>query len=181
MNLFSNAANRCLHLTQASLPPYTSSQTNWDNTYKRGSERKLMYVYSIMIPNISKKAWLDLLFRYTIIFASPQPSLCRSSPRRIYLNVISSSLQWLVRYQLKRSSCGRETYPIQGHNMGHDDVMKWNHFPRYWPFVWEIHRSRWIPRTKATDAELWCFLWPVPEWFETPPCPLWRQCNGMAP
>ena len=23
----------------------------------------------------------------------------------------------------------------------HDDVIKWKHFPRYWPFVWEIHRS----------------------------------------
>ena len=23
----------------------------------------------------------------------------------------------------------------------HDDVMKWNHFPRNWPFVREIHRS----------------------------------------
>ena len=24
----------------------------------------------------------------------------------------------------------------------HDDVIKWKHFPRYWPFVWGIHR--WI-------------------------------------
>ena len=23
----------------------------------------------------------------------------------------------------------------------HDDVIKWEHFPRYWPFVWGIHRS----------------------------------------
>ena len=23
----------------------------------------------------------------------------------------------------------------------HDDVMKWKHFPHYWPFVWGIHRS----------------------------------------
>ena len=23
----------------------------------------------------------------------------------------------------------------------HDNVMKWKHFPRYWPFVWGIHRS----------------------------------------
>ena len=25
--------------------------------------------------------------------------------------------------------------------MFHDDVIKWKHFPRYWPFVWRIHRS----------------------------------------
>ena len=46
-------------------------------------------------------------------------------------------------------------------DMGQHDVIKWKHFPRYWPFVWGIHR--WIPRTKASDAELWCFLWSAPE------------------
>ena len=41
----------------------------------------------------------------------------------------------------------------------HDDVIKWKHFPRNWPFVRGIHRSR----TKASDAELWCFLWSASE------------------
>ena len=45
----------------------------------------------------------------------------------------------------------------------HDDVIKWKHFPRNWPFVRGIHRSRWIPRTKASEAELWCFLWSASE------------------
>ena len=45
----------------------------------------------------------------------------------------------------------------------HDDVIKWGHFPRYTPFVRGIRRSRWIPRTMASDAELWCFLWSEPE------------------
>ena len=45
----------------------------------------------------------------------------------------------------------------------HDDVIKWKHFPRNWPFVREIHRSRWILHTKASDAELWCFLWSASE------------------
>ena len=45
---------------------------------------------------------------------------------------------------------------------------------------------RWIPLTKASDAELWCFLWRPNKrlskqswvwWFETPSCSLWRQCN----
>ena len=42
----------------------------------------------------------------------------------------------------------------------HDDVIKWKHFPRYWLFVRGIHR---IPLTKASDAELWCFLLSAPE------------------
>ena len=45
----------------------------------------------------------------------------------------------------------------------HDDVIKWKHFPRYWPFVREFAGPRTIPHTKASDAELWCFLWSASE------------------
>ena len=45
----------------------------------------------------------------------------------------------------------------------HDDVIKWKHFPRYWPFVRGIHRHLWILLTKASDAELWCFPGSVPK------------------
>ena len=58
-------------------------------------------------------------------------------------------------------------------NPGHDFATSsfceiwWRHqmeaFSAYWPFVRGIHRSRWIPRTKASDAELWWFLWSAPE------------------
>ena len=36
----------------------------------------------------------------------------------------------------------------------HNDVIKWKHFPRYWPFV---------PPAKASDVEFWCFLWSAPQ------------------
>ena len=39
-----------------------------------------------------------------------------------------------------------------------DDVIKWKHFPRYWPFVRGIHRSRWIPRTKPVTQSLGVFF-----------------------
>ena len=56
------------------------------------------------------------------------------------------------------------------------------------PLCGEFTGPRWIPRTKANDAELWFFLdlrlnkrlskqswgW----WFETPSRPLWRHCNA---
>ena len=39
----------------------------------------------------------------------------------------------------------------------------WRHqiesFSRHWPFVREFTGHRWIPYTKVSDAELWCFLW----------------------
>ena len=41
----------------------------------------------------------------------------------------------------------------------HDDIIQWKHFPHYWPFI----RGMWIPRTKAIDAELACFVWYAPE------------------
>ena len=34
-----------------------------------------------------------------------------------------------------------QTYALAGTSMTHDDVIKWKHFPRYWPFVRGIHRS----------------------------------------
>ena len=30
------------------------------------------------------------------------------------------------------------------------------------PLCGEVTGHRWIPRTKASDAELWCFLWSAP-------------------
>ena len=55
------------------------------------------------------------------------------------------------------------------------------------PLCWEFTGPRWIPRTRASDAELWCFFdlrlnrrlskqswgW----WFETQSGSLWRHCS----
>ena len=53
----------------------------------------------------------------------------------------------------------------------------------------EFIGHRWIPLTKASDAELWSFLWlglykrlskqSRGWWFETPSCSLWRYCNDQ--
>ena len=74
----------------------------------------------------------------------------------------------------------------------HDDVIKWRHFPRYWPFVRGIHRSpvnsphkgQWrgafdvffdLRLNKRLSKQPWGW------WFETPTHPLWRHCNGSYP
>ena len=44
----------------------------------------------------------------------------------------------------------------------HDDVIKWKHFPRTGPLCRVFPGHHWIPLTKASDAELWCFLWSAP-------------------
>ena len=43
------------------------------------------------------------------------------------------------------------------------DVIKREHFPRYWPLVWGIHRSPVNSTHKTSDTKLWCFLWSLPE------------------
>ena len=53
--------------------------------------------------------------------------------------------------------------------------------------IFRVIGPRWIPHTKASDAELWCFFDLHPNkrlskrwwgwWFETPSCPLCLYCN----
>ena len=45
----------------------------------------------------------------------------------------------------------------------HDDVIKLKHFRVTGHSCGEFIGRRWIPRTKASDAELWCFLWSASE------------------
>ena len=68
----------------------------------------------------------------------------------------------------------------------HDDVIKWKHFPRYWPFVRGIHRSPVnSPHKGKWRGTLNCVFFDLRQnirlskwrgwWFETPSRPLWRH------
>ena len=63
--------------------------------------------------------------------------------------------KWLVLSRMIISDYGEWS-------LSHDDVIKWKHFPCYWPFVL-VTVHRWIPLTNASDAEVWCFPWSAPE------------------
>ena len=52
----------------------------------------------------------------------------------------------------------------------HDDVIKWKHFSRNWPFVRGIHRGL----NKRLSKQSWGW------WFETLSRPLLRHCNAEA-
>ena len=63
----------------------------------------------------------------------------------------------------------------------HDDVIKWEHFPRYWPFVRGIHWWAVNPRSffnlclnKRLSKQSWGW------WLQTPSRSLWRHCNGLG-
>ena len=69
----------------------------------------------------------------------------------------------------------------------HDDVDKWRHFPRYWPFERGIHRSPVNSLHKGKWRRALMLFLSAPEkrlskqsrgwWFETPSRPLWHHCN----
>ena len=69
----------------------------------------------------------------------------------------------------------------------HDDVIKWKYFPRYWPFVWGIHRSPVnSPREVKRSFDVFFDLrlnkrlgkQPKRRRFKTPSRSLWHQCKG---
>ena len=62
----------------------------------------------------------------------------------------------------------------------HDDVIKWKHFPRYWPFVRGIHRSVLRSFDAFFDLRLngWLSKQSWGWWFGTPSRRLWRHSNG---
>ena len=94
-------------------------------------------------------------------------------------------------HSLLYESSGFKVVQFQGNGTAseYDDVIKWKHFPRYWPFARGIHRSpvnspqRPVTRNfddffdlrlnKRLRKQSWGW------WFETPSRPLWRHCNDL--
>ena len=52
---------------------------------------------------------------------------------------------------------------LGGCQIPHDDVIKWEHFPRYWPFVRGIHRSPVNSPHKGQWRGALMFSWSAPE------------------
>ena len=69
----------------------------------------------------------------------------------------------------------------------HDDVIKWKHFPRYWPFVRGIHRwpvnsphkGQWRGALMYSLICTWINGWVNDREAGDLRCPLWRHCNGL--
>ena len=82
-------------------------------------------------------------------------------------------------------SCLHTAYPLNYAHMRTSS--NGNIFRVTGPLCGEFTGHRWIPLTKASEAELWCFIWCALEqrlskhsrcrWFETPSFSLWRRCN----
>ena len=92
---------------------------------------------------------------------------------------------WLCGMSLNRSLSSARSNSTA---CAHDDVIKWKHFPRYWPFVRGIHRSPVNSPNKGQwrGALMFSLIYALNKrlgkqswgwWFETTSRPLWRHCN----
>ena len=101
----------------------------WDYYYKARRVSRPSYRYK-WNPYTSKDG------RYT-----------KTGPREmgwIYCHLLTRSM--IISSQSVFSAIPRLIIPCNTHVI-HDDVIKWKHFPRYWPFVRGLHRSqRILPR-----------------------------------
>ena len=90
--------------------------------------------------------------------------------------------------RIERTSWQGKLHPGNNHSIKHDDVIKWNNFPRVlvlWvgdsPVTGEFPAQR--PVTQSFDVFFDLHLnkrlskQTKRRWFETQSCPLWRHCN----
>ena len=78
---------------------------------------------------------------------------------------------------------------ITAEMLNNDDVIKWKHFPRYWPFVWGIHRWPVNSQHKGQwHGALMFSLVSINGWVNNGEAgdlrrhhthPLWRHCNDI--
>ena len=112
-------------------------------------------------------------------------------PQSCTMRYCSGSLRWsasIIQARLARVSATCETDCVRRNLLYHDDVIKWKHFPRYWPFVrgnspetGEFPTQRPVTRSfdgfvdlrlnKRLSKQWWGW------WFETLSRPLWRHPN----
>ena len=73
------------------------------------------------------------------------------SDKQVWLLYLTWSNRWIFMSCLQLKSCGSSAF--RWIHIRHDDVMKWKPFRVTGPLCGD----RWVPHTKASDAELRCF------------------------
>ena len=90
--------------------------------------------WNIMRPGKSQQKHINFIISLTQFLQNHVYFPCHERPHVSRVHVIRGRFIRVSLYQT--ASCFTRWYP--GHL--HDDVMKWKHYPYYWPFVRVIHR-----------------------------------------
>ena len=113
----------------------------------------------------SDNSLMSIIMQHMIIH-SQHFSMCYETHTYDHLDTFSSKVKvfMIIRFTCMGYNFAFYTFIFLKPKLWYTyDVIKWKHFPHYWSFVRGIPRPRWIPRTKASDAELRCFLWSAPK------------------
>ena len=126
--------------------------------------------------------------KYCIITLIAVPLLCKEKVCSWYGLLWSGAFLTCIETSRRMMNPSRAGLVYIRYVNKHDDVIKWKHFPRYWPFVREIHRSpvnsphkgQWRGALMFSLICAWIngrvkksWGW----WFETQSRSLWRKCN----
>ena len=76
-----------------------------------------------------------------------------------YFKLIVACARWLIFPKDYLVVCVIGWNPLIFYWNLHDDIINGNIYRVTGPLCGEFTGHRWIPLTKASDAELWCFLW----------------------
>ena len=146
---------------------------NWSDTLLQSHT---YYIYNICMDLrrwAKKRGCIEKLLALQKWFlkAFPRWNYCVfSSPMFVFVKYKLTMIQHWFRYCLGVCevpepvlTCSRCIYESPVHNFM---MTSWNGniFRVTGHLCGEFTGPRWIPRTKASDAELWCFLWSAPEW-----------------
>ena len=157
-----------------------------DSPHKR-SVMRVPYFLAIMLVWVKEKCIYNYCFVlyhiYSILLWALECILSQSK----CTNVISSDLSTSGNFL---NTIFTLPWLMLEENTEHDDVIIWKHFPRYWPFVREIHRSPVNSPHKRqwrgpSMFSLICLIKRLSKhsrgwWFETLSCPLWHRCNATV-
>ena len=112
-------------------------------------------------------------------FETPsRPLWCHCNVYEAYLaDLCTGDKDWCVYFPLSFAVFLKKVINSRMHNKSRHYKTISSCFPTEWhfnilgnifrvtgPLCGEFTSHRWIPLTKASDAELWCFLWSAPEW-----------------
>ena len=175
---YHNPTPQCL---PCALPQHTLLHLNWSsdgfhghlatNRHTRQLERRYMTWQFIKLwnilhdQNVQRKynsMWnmqldecclLEIFITNWIKISNYQPLPCRAY----------NGGRWGVRIHPRRSQICRGIFPaVAKHNLDGNNMMTSSNV-NIFRDTGHLWGHRWIPHTKASDAELWCFLWSAPE------------------
>ena len=100
-------------------------------------------------------------YRHTWIFANKQDHKTYVYSSLLHRMITSQNgIVWDPKHRIQSCTFNPQCYILQLHMMPSSNG---NIFRGTGPLCGEFTGHRWIPLTKASDAELWCFLWCAPE------------------